>query len=256
MSLKQKLKDLLETRVREWRGKTKYREPILKVASAADSMWMKLKEVFPDHLMPWELFKEARSVVVFFLPFSKEIVDSNQGGYYSSREWAIAYVETNAFLYDLSLEMLEVLKEHGYGGASVKPTHNFDEEKLVSYWSHRHVGLIAGMGTFGINNMLITERGCAGRLSSFVTNAPLEPDDRFSQEACLFKLDGSCGLCVKRCPVGALKLDAFDRFLCYKHCLEVDSYFSDLPKTDICGKCITYPCALSIPVKGGVSDGK
>ncbi|MBC7331112.1 MAG: epoxyqueuosine reductase [Synergistetes bacterium] len=247
MNLKQKLKDLLEAKVKGWKGATRYRRPILKVASVSDPMWLKLKENFPGHLMPWEIFEGAKSVVVFFLPFTEDVIESNQRGYYSSREWAIAYVETNAFLYELSLEMLGFLKEHGYTGISVKPTHNFDEEKLISYWSHRHVGFIAGMGTFGINNMLITEEGCGGRLNSFVTDAILDPDEKFTEEACLFKREGTCGLCIEKCPVGALKIDGFDRFSCYKHCLENDLYHGDLPKTDICGKCITYPCALSIP---------
>lgn len=247
MNLKEKLKNLLKEKVKDWKGHTSYKDPLLKVASTFDPLWMSLKKVFPSHLMPWELLGEAKSVVVFFLPFSEEIIESNQGGYYSSREWAIAYLETNAFLYDISLEMLKLLEMYGYKGVSIKPTHNFDEKELISRWSHRHVGFIAGMGTFGINNMLITEMGCGGRLNSFVTDAHLEPDQRPAHEFCLFKRNRSCSLCIERCPVGALKINGFDRFLCYKHCLEVDIYFNDLPKTDICGKCITYPCASRVP---------
>ncbi|MCX8127435.1 MAG: epoxyqueuosine reductase [Synergistetes bacterium] len=247
MGLKEKLKNLLNDRVKDWGGKTSYREPILKVASVFDPLWKRLKELCPFHFMPWELLEEAKSVVVFFLPFSEEVIESNQKGYYSSREWAVAYLETNAFLYDISLEMIKLMEEHGYKGVSIKPTHNFDKEKLVSYWSHRHAGFIAGMGTFGLNNMLITEKGCGGRLGSFVTDALLDPDDRPLRESCLFKRNKSCALCVKRCPVGALKVDGFDRFLCHKQCLEVGFYFSDLGKVDVCGKCITHPCALGIP---------
>jgi len=247
LSLKEKLKSLLFEKVKGWGGQTAYREPILRVASAGDPLWGKLKEVFPSHFMPWELLEGSRSIVVFFLPFSREIIESNQGGYYSSREWAIAYVETNALLYEISKDMLNLLEEHGYKGVIVKPTHNFDEKELLSRWSHRHVGYIAGMGTFGLNNMLITERGCGGRFNSFVTDAPLEPDSRPLGEFCLFKRGGKCKACVERCPVGALRVDGFDRYICYKHCREMDLYFGDLPKTDICGKCITYPCALGIP---------
>lgn len=37
----------------------------------------------------------------------------------------------------------------------------------MSEWSHRHAAYIAGLGIFGINNMLITNKGCVGRIPSF-----------------------------------------------------------------------------------------
>lgn len=35
----------------------------------------------------------------------------------------------------------------------------FDQNILKSNWSHRHFAKIAGIGTFGINNMLISKNG-------------------------------------------------------------------------------------------------
>ena len=52
-------------------------------------------------------------------------------------------------------------------------THNFDEAKLVSYWSQKHVAYMAGLGKFGLHHMIITEKGCCGRLGSIVTNAKI-----------------------------------------------------------------------------------
>ncbi|WP_338094171.1 hypothetical protein [Methanorbis furvi] len=37
-------------------------------------------------------------------------------------------------------------------------------------WSHRHFAVLAGLGTFGVNNMLITRMGCYGRVSSFAAS--------------------------------------------------------------------------------------
>ncbi len=67
---------------------------------------------------------------------------------------------------------------------------------------------MAGLGTFGLNNMLITAAGCCGRLSTVVTNLRVTADTPLLTENCLYKKSGRCGLCVKRCPSGALNLPA------------------------------------------------
>ena len=51
-------------------------------------------------------------------------------------------------------------------------------KNLISDWSHRHVAVIAGLGKFGLNNMLITDNGCCGRVGSFITDLKIEPTKR------------------------------------------------------------------------------
>lgn len=93
-------------------------------------------------------------------------------------------------------------------------------EILLGERSHRHVGWIAGLGTFGINNMLITDKGCAGRMGLVVTDIRLETAKCPIKEYCLGKYNGSCGFCVRCCVNGALAEEGFDRFACYDMCLE------------------------------------
>ena len=62
----------------------------------------------------------------------------------------------------------------------------------MSDWSHKHVAYIAGIGSFGHHHMLITNKGCCGRLGSVVTDAVIAPTSRVDRERCLFKFDGSC----------------------------------------------------------------
>jgi hypothetical protein len=54
-------------------------------------------------------------------------------------------------------------------------THNFNEEDLTAGWSHKSVAFVAGLGTFGVNRMLITPAGCAGRFGSMVISAEIPP---------------------------------------------------------------------------------
>ena len=143
------------------------------------------------------------------------------------------------------------LSDKGYEAGLIAATNNFDKERLLSDWSHRHAAYIAGLGTFGINNMLITTKGCAGRIGSIVTNLKLQPTERPKEEFCLYKYNGSCKACVKRCIVDALSENSADfaRFDCYDICLKNDDYHQDLGLTDVCGKCcVDLPCTAENPV--------
>ena len=84
----------------------------------------------------------------------------------------------------------------------------------MSRWSQRHVAYIAGLGAFGKNNMLITDRGCCGRFYSVVTNLDVEPDTPVEGERCLYRIDGSCGACMRKCRSKAINPGGFDRWAC------------------------------------------
>ncbi|MFQ5892479.1 MAG: epoxyqueuosine reductase, partial [Candidatus Methanofastidiosia archaeon] len=195
------------------------------------------------------LLKDAETAISYFLPFEKEIPLSNVGGDNSSRKWALAYVETNKLIVDLNKALSEKLKELNFDSFTLPPTHDFDREKLISDWSHKHVAYIAGLGNFGLHQMLITERGCCGRLGSLITNAKIKPTERTNKEFCLYKHDKSCEKCVEKCTFGALKIDYFDRHKCYEVLLKNDRFHSDLGTTTVCGKCVcVVPCSFVNPL--------
>ncbi len=135
-----------------------------------------MKEIVaPAHLEPCDLLRGAQTVICYFIPFSEEVVCSNIKGSFSSREWGVAYLETNNLIEDLNQNLKKELSKLGAGAALIPATHNFNEETLLSNWSHRHVAFMAGLGNLGINNMLITEKGCCGRIGSVVTTLELPP---------------------------------------------------------------------------------
>lgn len=83
--------------------------------------------------------------------------------------------------------MINYLEKKGYRVAVSKEASTFDQEKLISNWSHRHFAYAVRLGTFGINNMLITRKGCCGRYFTIVTNLDVEADEPLKQELCLYK---------------------------------------------------------------------
>jgi len=229
---------------------TKWREPIVKFSDANDKMFIKLKELIsPTHALPNDFLEDAQTVISYFLPFDKIVANSNIEGKYCSREWAIAYIETNRLILDLNKYIKKELENLNYKSSIIPATHNFDEDSLISDWSHRHVAYIAGLGKFGLNNMLITDKGCCGRVGSIVTNLRIEPTPRNDKEYCLYKSKGICKKCVQRCVNDALRVNSFDRHKCYEMLLYNDKHHSDLGLTDACGKCcVSLPCSFTNPV--------
>jgi epoxyqueuosine reductase len=232
---------------------TRYRQPLIGFADAADPRFRELRDIAePTHLLPKDLLPRARSVISFFLPFAEEVVKANRAETHQvAREWAVAYVETNALINRIAQRLIAALAERGVKAAAEPATHNFDPVTLVSRWSHKSVAAIAGLGSFGLHHMLITDAGCAGRFGSLVVDAVLAPvsaPDAPTHERCRYFHDGKCSVCVERCPVGALTEDGLDKQRCYAWLLQVDAHFRELGLADVCGKCATGPCAFKSTV--------
>lgn len=230
--------------------RTGWQEPLVSFARADDPLFAKLPQLIPGHFLPEDLLPEARSVIVYFIPFAKDIVHSNLSGEEASSAWLWAYVETNRLLRELNLFLQQKLEEENIKSRLLPPTHNFDPQELISAWSHKHIGFIAGLGRFGLHHMLITEKGTGGRLGSLITDISLDPTTRPEQEFCLERAGFPCGKCIRRCFVGALRKNELDKVKCYERLLLNDKKFSGEGPADACGKCIcVVPCSFLNPAK-------
>ncbi|MFZ5946310.1 MAG: epoxyqueuosine reductase [Bacillota bacterium] len=229
---------------------TQWGEPLVAYAYAQDQLFDQLKElVSSTHALPGELVSGAKTVITYFIPFEKQVTLSN-GGSQVSREWALAYVETNMLIIKLNEYMHAFLNSQGFNSAILPPTHNFNTENLLSDWSHKHVAYISGLGKFGLHQMLITEKGTCGRLGSIVTDLQIEPTSRDDKEYCLYKYNNTCKRCVEKCITGALQELSFDRHKCYDYLLEVADQYVQIGLADVCGKCVhNVPCSFIRPVK-------
>ncbi|OHD74746.1 MAG: hypothetical protein A2177_10305 [Spirochaetes bacterium RBG_13_68_11] len=249
-AIRNEIEGIVARRHEERRTATRWLAPLVGFASAADPLFERSKQVVsPTHALPGDLLPGARTVVVWFVPFERSVALSNIPGSAASREWAVAYVETNNLLAAIGARVAEFLHVRGHEASSPPPTHQFDRTRLVSDWSHRHAAVAAGLGAFGHHNMLITAAGCCGRLGSLATTLEVEPDVRGGEEACLHKSGASCLRCVRRCVNDALHESGFDRFRCYEMCLRNGGVHRGLGTADVCGKCLAgVPCSFGDPV--------
>lgn len=265
MDLKKDIVNIIQNFVSEYENKpeitSKWGEPIVGFADAKHPDISQLKALVSEqHAMPEEVIKNATIIIAYFVPFTKELASTNKApGYVASPEWAKTYEETNTMFGELNQYLIATIKELGFDAGISPEASTFNQEKLISNWSQRHLARIAGLGTFGINNMLITKKGCCGRYSTVVTTLDVTPDTPLKEEYCLYKSKGICGKCVENCPSGALTFDGYDREKCYKVCKKNAQLYKDFGSSyltenssesnsvgsEVCGKCVVnVPCSF------------
>ncbi len=232
---------------------TEYRQPLVGFADAADPRFADLTgHVGSGQMLPEDLLPGARTVVSFFLPFGESVVEANRE--MRSRvasEWAVAYLETNRLIARVCDALADVLREQGFDSAAQPATGKFDRKTLRSSWSHKSAAVIAGVGTFGLHRMVVTEAGCAGRLGSLVTDAVISPAPRSIRQYCAHLRGETCRDCVARCPVGALNGEGgIDTAICWARCTAVADRIGGDERAEVCGKCAVGRCAMASPRLG------
>lgn len=226
-----------------------WQQPIVRFADANDSYFPFLRQLIrPDHHLPQDFLPEAKTVISWFLPFLPEIGKGNQGGIMPSSDWADAYNITNAMAARVGKALCLWIRETLHEDAALPVDAGMlTPETPWSLWSHRHVAYLAGQGTFGINNMMISDAGCIGRCFSLVTTLTVTPDAPIQEERCLYKRNGSCGVCIRKCPAGALTESGFDRYACME---QLARNKAEGAAATVCGKCLVgLPCSHTNPVK-------
>jgi epoxyqueuosine reductase QueG len=185
--------------------------PIIGIAAAHDPVFRRLQEpeaVGPMHRLPEEWLPGAQSVISVFLPFSDPILRSYRvDSPFSSFEFASGRWNGAKFLNVIRRSLIRFCDQHG--GRCIAPNIDprYGTEGVFPYWSERHVAFVAGIGTFGLHQGLITEKGVYGRICSAVTTLKLTPTKRPYRdvyEYCLYATTGGCRACVKRCPTQAI----------------------------------------------------
>ena len=204
-----------------------------------------LEDAAEWHAQPEQILPGARSAVAIFLPFSEQVVASNRGGSFASREWAEAYVKTNTLIRRIGTVVSLTLVASGKKSRLIPPTGVFDRAALSAEWSHKLIGFLCGLGRYGFNRMLITSSGCAGRLVSLVTTQEFETSPALEREPCAYLRDKSCSECIEACPVSAISPEGFDAAACFEHCSQNAESFLDLDSAEVCGKCAVLRCALA-----------
>lgn len=248
-------------------------EPLVGFADGDDEIFEIYKEVVGEfHWKPRDLLQqlatdekyegslESISVVSWVLPIMKETVKSNvKEKEFPSRKWAMTREIGERHNKRLRQHVQDILRKEGF--LALAPTLSSywqflvdDKVGLASNWSERHAAYSAGLGTFSLNDGLITPRGIAQRVGSVIVNMKLTPSPRNNKSHmanCLFYNSGTCGECIERCPAGALSEEGHDKMKCGMHvmkCTEEWRKEFEIDEEAGCGLCQSgVPCSTMIP---------
>ena len=115
------------------------------------------------------------------------------------------YQIINDHLNTIALRLAMHLEDAGYPSLFFPTTNTGVPEEyahMPAMFSHRHAAVRAGLGEFGLNNVVVTAKyGPRIRWNSVITAAPLTPSPLLAAKTC----DGlACLECVRQCPDGAL----------------------------------------------------
>ncbi|MHB1130970.1 MAG: 4Fe-4S binding protein [Chloroflexota bacterium] len=170
---------------------------------------------------PGELLPGARSVVTFGIRLLRRVSewpDLLQGSPLIPEETRVealralfykrsGYDIINDRLNQVALTLANYLEDQGQPSLFFPATYGYSPEwnrpgVLPGMLSQRHAAARAGLGEFGLNNVVVTERyGPRVRWNSVLTTAVLEPTPLLASKVCLGE---ACRLCVDECPAGAL----------------------------------------------------
>jgi epoxyqueuosine reductase len=254
-------------------GSTMFEEPLVGFVAGDDPIFDRYREVIGEfHLTPVEVAAKISSerglpvpapnqigVVSYVLPISGATREENSKMRDApSERWSHTRLFGEQFNQKLETHLVTELTRRGYFAVAPdleKSIYRWLVDERVgnaSTWSQRHIAFAAGLGTFGLSDGLITQRGKAHRLGSIVVNqrfeSPSRPDD--IHRDCLFFRGGECMECAKRCPVGAISEKGHDKRKCAEFVFGQTPIIRERYGIDIyaCGLCqCGVPCENRIP---------
>ena len=254
-------------------GEAVYENFLLGAAAGGDPIFERFKmedACGPAQMTPLELFTKAKpeekvsaeelSVVCWVLPQTEAARLSNRDmRELPSVRWGAAKELGERFYGAMGLGLERYLQQNGvsaiYPMGHPEIVAHFADDRfyIANNWSERHACHAAGLGTFGLCDALITPAGKAYRCGSIVIRAQVKATPReYSglHDYCPFFRNGSCGLCIKRCPAGAISAAGHDKRKCGELLKGEASRFlaEHGVNTDACGLCQTgVPCEDRIP---------
>jgi epoxyqueuosine reductase len=256
-------------------GERVFDEPLVGFIRGDDPIFEEYKHIIgPHHFTPVEMAAwQAHlngveppaaadlSVVSFIMPITERTRKENAAEKeWPSERWAQTRLLGEIFSQEMVREIVTYLMGRGVLAVAPDVTPLMRKQRYpvvgwASPWSHRHMAYAAGLGTFGMHDFLITEKGAVHRCGSFIVNLKLQPNRERPADIhdnCLHWQGKTCLKCAAKCPVGAIDKAGHNKETCYQRVSKSLAYCNKHYHIFIygCGLCsVGVPCSIEIPVK-------
>jgi len=219
---------------------------------------------------PKDLMAECKTSIVMALRWSDTLID----GLPEIRAmYSRMMIMMNNQLDQALLRIERFLSKKGYLALPIHASDPYDLSVLKGVLSHKHAAVQAGLGEFGLSNLLLTPQyGPRQRFAQLLTDAELVPDKPLSLNLCE-KMTPECNFaCIAICPKNLIpneyEGDPAVMKTVVRKGTDIDkpgcSYYQDrgLPHmgrngyTFRCGLCINAcPVGSDIPARESISRG-
>jgi len=245
------------------------------IVSGNDPIFEEYKQIIGEfHLTPWEVYHwycsknnlnpssiDNISVVAYILPFNKETKKQNleYSKEWPCERWAHSRLFGEAANEKLQKFLVDNLQNEGVNAVApsienelFRMIPKYDNGVWVSTWSHRHMAFAAGLGSFGLSDGFINEKGIAMRCGSIVVDQVL-PSDAANRPSDPYAYCSDCKVCIERCPVNAISSEMrHNKAKCADFVFKTTKYIKQNYGIDIyaCGLCqVGVPCEDGLPQK-------
>ncbi len=271
--IKQFIAESPENTLKDEKNEKAWDEPIVGFSNGGDPLYQFFKDdIGQFYLTPSEAFARVSTkmpvrpnqltVISWILPHTEATKSEHRKQKaFPTERWARARIFGEEVNDKLRRHVITKLFGAGFEAVAAGMPPLFKSEKSQKYlnastWSERHAAYVAGLGTFGLCDGLITPVGKAMRCGSVIAKISIHPSLRRYNDHhayCLFYSKGACSKCIDRCPVGATsKKSGHDKVKCSKHLETTREYV----QTNYCFK--GYGCGLcqtAVPCESGIPKG-
>lgn len=231
---------------------TRFGEPLIAYANTSEPVF----DMYYDNSLckhPRKVYNAARAIIVYFLPYTEDVIESNKQGAEPSEAWIQAYHDSTWAIMKVNASIQEEISKFGRLSAICNTPNDWDSHKCLPVWNHKMAAYVAGMGEYGPAGCIQTSAGPAGRFGAILTDVNLVPDrdfgfgniesrghdegmyeefHKYMEEACY---EGECSdEMIAACPGKAITREGINRKACQEYCKTI---FKHVPAPDLCGKC-------------------
>ncbi len=186
------------------------------------------------------------SALVFAVPYTEQLSEKD----YAEERFEAGIQGARSELEKIVDEITGILDRRG-AKYLVPPVAQNNETELLAPFSFKAAAARAGIGWYGKNDVIITERyGPRIRLSAILIDAPFTYGRPFTESRC----PEDCAKCVDICPCGALKGRRWTagaeraEIIDYQKCNRMRSAFiKKLGRKNACGLCLAV-CPFGRPL--------